>query len=48
MENHPYHIEITRVLNRQERKELNKEKLERKKMYRREANERKRNKPRRR
>ena len=42
MENHPYHIEITRVLNKQERKELNREKNERKKMYRREANERKR------
>ena len=33
---------------RQERKELNREKDERKRMYRREANERKRNKPRRR
>ena len=48
MENHPYHITITRVLNRQERKELNREKEERKRMYRREAQERKRNKPRRR
>ncbi len=47
MENHPYHIEITRVLNKQERRDLNREKNERKKMYRREAMELKRNKRRR-
>ena len=47
MENHPDHIEITRVLNKQERRELNREKNERKKMYRREAMELKRNKKRR-
>jgi len=48
MENQPYHIEITRVLNRQEKRELNKEKEARKRGYRREAMERKRNKGRRR
>ena len=36
MENHAYHIDITRPLNAQEKKQANKAKEERKKMYRRE------------
>ncbi len=42
MENHPYHINITGVLSKADKKKLNAQKEERKKMYRREANDRRR------